>query len=69
MVWILSRIQANPDRQALHHFDVIAGRVLRRQKTREFASRTRQTFYISLVIASGSINVDCNRLAAMHSRN
>jgi hypothetical protein len=65
MVRIFTRIEANPDRQSLHYLDVVAGRVFGRQQTIEFASRAGQAFDVALVVASGSIDVNRYRLAAM----
>src|ERR1700744_1467632 len=69
MVWILSRVEANPHRQALHNFDAVAGRVFRRQQTVEFTSRAGQALDVALVIASSGIDVDGHGRTADSSRN
>ena len=66
MVRIFTWVEANPDRQSLHDLDVIAGRVFGRQQTVEFAGRAGQAFDITLVVESGCVDMNGDRLAAPH---
>src|SRR5271156_6293012 len=66
MVRILARVEANSHRQSLHDLDVIAGGVFGRQQAVEFTSRARQPFDIALVNTFGGVDVNRDRLAAVH---
>src|ERR1700692_4222367 len=67
MVRVLSGVEANPHRQSLHNLDVVAGGVFGGQQAVEFAGRSRHAFDVALVVATGRIDVNRNRLAATHS--
>ena len=56
----------NPHREPLYNLDVVAGRVLWRQKTVELAGRAGHALDITIVIASRSVGVNRDRLPAMH---
>ena len=47
MIGILSRIKANPNRQALHNFDVIARGVFGRQQAEDGARTPCQALHVA----------------------
>src|ERR1700735_63745 len=68
VIGILSWVELDSHRQALHHLHVVAGRVFGRQQAEAIAARTRQVPDVALVVATEGIDVDADALATMHPR-
>src|SRR5216684_1768423 len=64
MVGVLVSRQADPNRQTLHDFHVIAGRVFWRKETVLLAARSGESFDVAAVVAAGRIDVNRYRLAS-----
>ena len=66
MLGILIFIEPNSYREPLHHFDVVPGRVFRREQAEERTCGTRKALHFALIIASETVNADCGGLAGYH---
>src|SRR5258708_34108990 len=66
MMWILSALEQDSDRQPLHDFHVVASRILGRQKAEAIAAGTGHVFDVTAVVSTEGIDVDRDPFAMMH---
>src|SRR5262249_46559399 len=66
MLRVLILVEANPHRKALHHFDVVSGRVFGWKQAEHGTSRSRKTLNRSLVVAAERVHSDRDRLTRSH---
>ena len=61
--------KAQPHRQTLHNFDVVSGRIFRRQKGELIAAGAGHTLDVTVVFSVGGINVNRRPSPRWMSRN
>src|SRR5712671_4798528 len=66
MIWVLVFIKADADRNALHHFYVIASGVFRRQQTEPGPGCAAYRFNSATKFAAISVNLDLGWLSHFH---